>query len=245
MRLRYRSIISYADIIKREDIMLQRGMNFRVKPHYSIILMSARKGAPYRDRWYHDTGLLEYEGHDQPKRGSDDPKRVDQPMKHGGGNLTENGKFYEAALSYKQKKSKPEVVQVYEKISQGVWCDRGRFELIDAKIVFDGIRNVFKFFLRPSRTPNAREPFLRQTRVIPTAVKVEVWKRDQGQCVICGSKENLHFDHDVPYSKGGSSITAKNVRILCAKHNIAKSNKIMDLLPWITSFTSALFLRAS
>ncbi|MHC4595869.1 MAG: hypothetical protein ACYS19_13135, partial [Planctomycetota bacterium] len=37
---RYRSIISYADIIKREEIMLQRGMNFRIKPNYSVILMS-------------------------------------------------------------------------------------------------------------------------------------------------------------------------------------------------------------
>lgn len=232
MRLRYKSIISYADIIKREEIMLQRGMNFRIKPHYSIILMSVRKGAPYRDRWHDDTGLLEYEGHDEPKRASADPKRVDQPMKYAGGKLTENGKFYEAALEYKAGKRNPEVVQVYEKISQGVWCDRGRFELIDAKVLFDGTRDVFRFFLRPAKTPNAKEPFLRQTRVIPTVVKVEVWKRDQGHCVICGSRENLHFDHDVPFSKGGSSITAKNVRLLCAKHNLEKSNKIMGFLPW-------------
>ena len=244
MRVRFRSIISYADIIKREEIMLQRGMNFRVNPNYSIILMSVRKGAPYRDRWHEDTGLLEYEGHDAPKRGPGDPKRVDQLMKYGGGKLTENGKFYEAALKYKDGKSKNEVVQVYEKISQGVWCDRGRYELIDAKVLFDGVRNVFRFFLRPAKTPHAKEPLLRQTRIIPTAVKVEVWKRDQGCCVICGSKENLHFDHDVPFSKGGSSITAKNVRLLCAKHNLAKSNKIMNFLPWITSVTSALFSRA-
>jgi hypothetical protein len=158
---------------------------------------------------------------------------------------TKLNKNFPLELRTKTKRAKPEIVQVYEKISQGVWCDRGRFELIDTNIVFDGVRNVFKFFLRPSKTPNAKEPLLRQTRVIPTAVKVEVWKRDQGKCVICGSTENLHFDHDVPFSKGGSSITAKNVRILCAKHNIAKSNKIMDFLPWITTLTSALFSRAS
>jgi len=50
---------------------------------------------------------------------------------------------------------------------------------------------------------------------------------------INGSKGNLHFDHDVPFSKGGSSITAKNVRLLCAKHNLEKSDKIMWLLPFI------------
>ena len=241
MRPRYRSIISYAEIVKNEEIMLQRGMNFRIKPHYSVILTSVRKGAPYRDKWHSDTGLLEYEGHDEPKRGEINPKEIDQPMYTAGSKLTENGKFYEAAMIYRNGDAKAEIVQVYEKISQGVWCDRGRYELIDAKVVSDGKRNVFKFFLRPARTPRAKEPFLRQTRIIPTAVKVEVWKRDQGRCVICGSRDNLHFDHDVPYSKGGSSITAKNVRLLCARHNLSKSDKIMSFGPLITSLASAFF----
>jgi hypothetical protein len=232
MKPRYRSIISYADIVKREEIMLQRGMNFRIKPHYSVILMSVRKGAPYRDKWHDDTGLLEYEGHDEPRRGDIDPKEVDQPMQTTGGKLTENGKFYTAAMEYKGAKGKPERVQVYEKISQGVWCDRGQYELIDAQIISDGKRNVFRFFLRPARTLRAKEPFLRQTRIIPTKVKVEVWKRDHGKCVICGASDNLHFDHDVPFSKGGSSITAKNVRLLCARHNLTKSDKIMSFLGW-------------
>ena len=153
-------------------------------------------------------------------------------METAGGRLTENGKFYNAAMEYKKAKAKPERVQVYEKISQGVWCDRGQYELIDAQIVSDGKRKVFKFFLRPARTPRAREPFLRQTRIIPTEVKVEVWKRDHGKCVICGASDNLHFDHDVPFSKGGSSITAKNVRLLCARHNLTKSDKIMSFVGW-------------
>lgn len=232
MRPRYRSIISYADIVKREEIMLQRGMNFRIKPHYSVILMSVRKGAPYRDRWHDDTGILEYEGHDEPRRGDLDPKVIDQPMKTLAGRLTENGKFYNAAMEYKREKAKPERVQVYEKISQGIWCDRGQYELTDAQIISDGKRKVFRFFLSPSRTQRAREPFLRQTRIIPTEVKVEVWKRDHGKCVICGASDNLHFDHDVPFSKGGSSITAKNVRLLCARHNLTKSDKIMSFLGW-------------
>ena len=65
-----------------------------------------------------------------------------------------------------------------------------------------------------------------RSRVIPSEVKKEVWLRDSGQCVLCGATDELHFDHDLPYSKGGSSITADNVRILCARHNISKSNKI-------------------
>jgi len=200
--------------------------------------MSVRRGAPYNDRWHEDTGLLEYEGHDEPKRSDIDPKKTDQPMRYSGGTLTENGKFYEAAQAYKEGKSKPEIVQVYEKISDGVWCDRGRYELIDAKIIFDDQRNVFRFFLKPTSTPRAEEPLIRQTRIIPTAVKVEVWKRDQGRCVLCGSNKNLHFDHDIPFSKGGTSILPENVRLLCAKHNLSKSDKIMSFTPWIATLAS-------
>ncbi|MFA5292664.1 MAG: HNH endonuclease [Phycisphaerae bacterium] len=230
----YKSIITYLDIVKREDINLQRGMNFRIKPNYSIILMSVRRGAPYKDSWHPDTGLLEYEGHDEPRRAGNNPKKKDQPLKNPSGTLTDNGKFFEAVIDYKEKKRKPELVQVYEKISSGIWCDRGKYELIDAKIVSDGGRKVCRFFLRPAKAIFKREPFLKVTRAIPTQVKVEVWKRDQGKCVICGKKDNLHFDHDVPYSKGGSSITAKNVRLLCARHNLSKSDKIMSLAPWFT-----------
>lgn len=49
--------------------------------------------------------------------------------------------------------------------------------------------------------------------------------------MLCGSKENLHYDHDLPYSKGGISLTAENVRILCMKHNLKKSDKILAIPP--------------
>lgn len=57
-------------------------------------------------------------------------------------------------------------------------------------------------------------------------MKVEVWKRDKGKCVLCGDVKNLHYDHDLPFSKGGSSITEKNVRVLCATCNLKKGDKI-------------------
>jgi len=236
--------MQFNEIVTREGMVLQKGMNFRIKHNYSIILMSVRKGAPYKDKWHEDTGLLEYEGHDANARAGIEPKKLDQPLKYPTGTLTENGKFFEAVFAYKEKKQKAEVVQVYEKIAQGIWCDRGRYELIDAKIENDGGRKVCKFFLKPCKTARADKPILTQTRLIPTEIKVEVWKRDQGHCVLCGSDDNLHFDHDVPFSKGGSSITAKNVRLLCARHNLSKSDKIMTFAPWLTTIASAFFSRA-
>ena len=64
-------------------------------------------------------------------------------------------------------------------------------------------------------------------RIIPTEVKLEVWKRDEGKCVTCGADNELHFDHILPYSKGGTSVKAENVQLLCARHNLVKSDKII------------------
>jgi 5-methylcytosine-specific restriction endonuclease McrA len=64
-------------------------------------------------------------------------------------------------------------------------------------------------------------------RVIPTAVRLAVWKRDGGKCVECVANDELHFDHDLPWSKGGASITEANVQLLCARHNLQKSDQIL------------------
>jgi hypothetical protein len=64
-------------------------------------------------------------------------------------------------------------------------------------------------------------------RGAPYAVKLEVWKRDKGKCVLCGNRENLHFDHVIPFSLGGSSLSAKNIQLLCARHNLQKHDKII------------------
>jgi len=65
-----------------------------------------------------------------------------------------------------------------------------------------------------------------EDRVIPSWVNLEVWKRDKGQCTKCGSNTDLHFDHAIPYSKGGSSRDPKNIQVLCGCHNLAKSDQI-------------------
>ena len=226
-------IISYAELVAAENANIQKGMNFQIKPEYSVFLMSVRKNAPYADEWDEKSNTLIYEGHDAPKNMSDKPKEVDQPLATLNGTLTENGKFFTAAQSYKMRLMKePHKVKVYEKIKDGIWCYKGFFSLVDAKIVFDGVRNVFKFYLKPVEFISKRKEIeLPHSRLIPTSVKLEVWARDKGQCVLCGSTENLHFDHDLPFSKGGTSMTAMNVKILCAKHNLQKSDKILSFPP--------------
>jgi len=60
---------------------------------------------------------------------------------------------------------------------------------------------------------------------IPEDVKIFVWRRDEGKCVRCGSKENLEFDHIIPISKGGSN-TARNIQLLCERCNREKGESI-------------------
>jgi len=193
--------------------------------------MSRRSNAPYRDKILEDGITIEYEGHDVSRKNYFHvPKQDNQIAQFPSGKLTQNGKFQKAVDEFKVGKKAAELVKVYEKVMDGVWSLKGLFELIDYKIIHDGNRNVFKFILRLSQksaiNKETENMQLSQTRIIPSEVKMEVWKRDNGQCVLCKAKENLHFDHDLPYSKGGTSLTAKNVRLLCMKHNLQKSAKI-------------------
>ena len=225
-------IISYIEMCQQEGVSLQRGMNFRLKGSTSVILMSLRRGAPYEDRIEDNGRTLIYEGHDTPRvKGGPDPKRVDQPMYSRPGQLTQNGLFFEAATRSARGEGPPELVKVYEKIRNGVWAFDGMFELRDAWQQTGDKRSVFKFKLvlleEASVVETAPEPDLPHNRLIPTSVKLEVWKRDKGKCVLCGSRENLHFDHIIPFSQGGSSLLAKNIQLLCAKHNLQKHDKIL------------------
>jgi len=227
-------IISYIEMCQREGTSLQKGMNYRLGDTYSVILMSVRPNAPYRDEIQEDGLVLIYEGHDRSKhKGISNPKILDQPEFLASGKLTENGKFHRAAQECKIGGRKPEIVKVYEKIKAGIWSDNGLFHLTDSWVENDGTRNVFKFKLVAvedeldvmPRSPSAEWETPR-TRLIPTSVKLEVWKRDGGRCVMCGAIDELHFDHIVPYSKGGTSLKAENIQLLCARHNLEKSAKI-------------------
>jgi len=226
-------IISHAEMCLEEGFSLQKGMNFRVKGRTTVILMSMRKGAPYADHVEDEGETLIYEGHDVPKNLARNPKSVDQPDNTPRGTLTENGKFFQAAMKYKDGKESAELVKVYEKIKDGIWAYNGVFELIDSWIQKSEGRNVFRFKLKVTdKTIIEKEKRvielkdLDHNRLIPTSVKLEVWKRDRGKCVQCGSTDNLHFDHILPFSKGGTSLKTENIQLLCARHNLQKHGKI-------------------
>jgi 5-methylcytosine-specific restriction endonuclease McrA len=60
---------------------------------------------------------------------------------------------------------------------------------------------------------------------ISESVRHEVWRRDQGHYVDCGSKERLEFDHIIPVSRGGSN-TVRNIELRCEPCNRKKGASI-------------------
>ena len=227
------SVLSYFQMCETEGTSLQRGMNFRPRGRHSIFLMSTRPGAPYPDKIEDEGTTLIYVGHDIA-RSADTPntKLIDQPYTSASGSLTENGKFFDAAMRFKKGEQPPDLIRVYEKLRAGIWTDDGYFHLIDAWRERDDHRQVFKFRLQAVEAEDLNLKALDErtlparTRLIPSSVKQAVWLRDLGKCVTCGATDELHFDHIVPYSKGGTSIVPDNVQLLCARHNLSKSAKI-------------------
>lgn len=225
-------IISYREMCNRENLQtLQRGMNYRINPTYSIFLMSRAANAPYNDEVEDSGVILIYEGHDSPRnKVAGDPKLHDQPMFNKNMSLTQNGLFYKASNDYKNGEGQAEIIRVYEKIKPGIWVNNGHFELIDSWIEMSNNRNVFKFKLRimddPKEKTTQDKLEIQHNRMIPSSIKIEVWKRDRGMCVKCDSTTNLHYDHIIPFSKGGTSLSAKNIQLLCMSCNLSKSDKI-------------------
>jgi 5-methylcytosine-specific restriction endonuclease McrA len=66
-----------------------------------------------------------------------------------------------------------------------------------------------------------------KTKRIPSErLKVKVLMRDGNKCRLCGETltgDNIHFDHIVPWSRGGETVL-ENLQVLCKKHNWAKGD---------------------
>jgi hypothetical protein len=231
-------IIRYVDMTNAEGFILQRGMNWSIPgKNYHVILMSVRKNAPYADQWLPEENAIIYEGHDvQTNYNFSElpPDQVDQPLRTPTGSLTENGKFFNAAMKYRREKhATPDIVKVYEKLKGGIWVYNGYFYLVDAWVEKQN-RKVFKFRLEMIDSNEEEERLhdtttleLEHNRLIPTDVKTKVWARDHGKCVECGSTQNLHFDHIIPFSKGGSSKDPNNIQLLCQTCNLRKHDNIL------------------
>jgi hypothetical protein len=78
---------------------------------------------------------------------------------------------------------------------------------------------------QPSAQPARAETVVEETVVTPgetdpargpisEEVMHQVWRRDQGRCVDCGSHENLELNHIIPLAQGGAS-SVRNLELRC------------------------------
>lgn len=78
-------------------------------------------------------------------------------------------------------------------------------------------------------TTNADTIIKHKTNREPSArLKVQVLMRDGNKCRLCGVEcndglHNIHFDHIIPWSKGGETVL-ENLQVLCSDCNLAKGN---------------------
>lgn len=112
--------------------------------------------------------------------------------------------------------------------------NKKRGEVFRSKLVypFNSLRKnesflrAIQFFAEGEKPEEVEEDNKsKRSRRISQSVMDKVWRRDEGKCVQCGSKENLEFDHIIPHSKGGAN-TYRNIQLLCENCNRVKSDKI-------------------
>lgn len=97
---------------------------------------------------------------------------------------------------------------------------RGYYKLSKPEIIYE----IFLFLIKKTNyliTQSDQE----LSRHIPQDVKVEVYNRDGGRCVMCGDNKYLEFDHIIPFSKGVAN-TVDNIQILCRACNQKKGANI-------------------
>jgi hypothetical protein len=109
----------------------------------------------------------------------------------------------------------------YERNKEQIEKDKVKAKLLEKKKK----REIEKLALQELIDEGELFPEANKRPPIPKDVVDAVWNRDGGKCVYCGSNENLHLDHIIPFSKGGDT-SIENLQLLCQKCNLEKSNKI-------------------
>ena len=95
---------------------------------------------------------------------------------------------------------------------------------------YSELKRFFDHTVELKAQRQTRQQQIRSERAKMTdSLRYDILKRDNFRCQICGSSAQdgvkLHVDHIIPVSKGGQTI-ASNLRTLCDRCNMGKSDKI-------------------
>lgn len=92
------------------------------------------------------------------------------------------------------------------------------------------LKQLFDYTIELKAKRQTRQYQIKVERAKMTdSLRYDILKRDSFRCQICGSSAQdgvkLHVDHIVPVAKGGQT-TASNLRTLCDRCNMGKSDKL-------------------
>ena len=98
---------------------------------------------------------------------------------------------------------------------------------------FFNFDDMFACFESVSRSHLDKDTYRKMSAVergeVSDSLRYDILSRDNFTCVLCGASARqgvrLHVDHIVPIAKGGKS-TPSNLRTLCERCNVGKSDKI-------------------
>ena len=123
-------------------------------------------------------------------------------------------------------------VRAVEKLRVLLWhkFPAGRLEDVLFEVAKDFIarRDPARERKRKSPQPLSARP----SRRIPSPLRHDVWRRDEGRCAFsgvagrCAETHGLEIDHIVPWAMGGRSDDSSNLRLLCRAHNQSEARRI-------------------
>lgn len=95
---------------------------------------------------------------------------------------------------------------------------------------YEDLKQMYDIATKRIKEKETREYQIREERSKMTnSLRYDILKRDGYKCQICGSTAQdgvkLHIDHIIPVSKGGRTVKS-NLRTLCDRCNLGKSDKI-------------------
>jgi len=85
-----------------------------------------------------------------------------------------------------------------------------------------------KFGKKRSQSQSTRTSTPTSAKQSVKAIHPQVWSRDRGKCVKCGSQRNLNIDHIKPKALGGEN-SPENLRLLCFHCNQRAAIKVFGL----------------
>lgn len=138
--------------------------------------------------------------------------------------------FWRENRIFEKEKLTP-TVNCFFSVQQRYSSRKGRVNLFKSGTY--GFNEMYACFESISRTRLDRKTYLELATVergeLSDSLRYDIMRRDNFKCVICGASADigarLHVDHIIPIAKGGKTVP-NNLRVLCERCNIGKSDKM-------------------